>query len=68
MTRQFPLCYEKSRPCFAKTSDGKCRCLYITGFGDGKCPFCKQYSDVTDGEVYPFDDSYGKGYKKLKVF
>lgn len=67
MAHQFPVCND-SRPCFAKTERKTCKCLHHTGFADGACSFCKPHADVTNGVVYPFDDLYGRGYKKLKIF
>lgn len=39
------------RECFARTKDGKCTIL-VSGYENGKCPFCKPDRDVTDGVTY----------------
>ncbi len=67
MAKTFPKCND-SRTCFGKTDRGTCKCLHVTGFADGTCPFCKPKASITNGMVYPFDDLYGRGYKKLKIF
>ena len=52
-----------SRHCFAKRRQGAeayCGLLTETYAKDGACPFCKEFRDVTNGVVYPYDPNYGK--------
>lgn len=57
------LCHEEEGECFAQVRDKKCGLLSET-YAPGKCPFKKEYKDITDGKEYPFDPLYGTTLKK----
>lgn len=47
-----PICHD-SRDCFGKEAyrnTYKCTVLAVTGYKDGKCPFCKSRKDDYEGE------------------
>ena len=55
--RDLPEC-DEMRACFGKSKSGKrCRILTET-YQDGKCPFCKEKRDITDGKYYPYQKNY----------
>lgn len=47
-----PVCHD-TRVCFARRFKNYCSILVETYDFDGKCKFCKEEIDVTNGKVYP---------------
>ncbi len=55
--RDLPECGD-CRDCFGKSESGKrCRILTET-YQDGKCPFCKEKREITEGKYYAYQKNY----------